>query len=290
METKNNINLTFNNMIEKIGDMTVNNIWNVSPDGKNKILNLKLLTQTLASNILNLSRLEIKMGSDDESKIITFLNNLSIATENFCSFLDYDGDGIVELITRNDKNEIIIGDDIRAMVEDGNQITSAFKRGGDVPTIIIETIGSMAIYFTNTNVSNTRADFISFKIACDNAHASMMQLKTLDYDSFFKENIDEFMRFVIIMCILIIPVIELANNRIAVINNPMNNDKLTELAIITKEDIKNIVKHTYGLNIEFILISVDTLVNTFTKIVQTHASGKGFTSFVRKTFCCVTGK
>lgn len=286
--TNTDIIAKFNSVVGKIGDIPVKNIWNVSPDGTNKILNIGLLTQSLVSSILALSRIDIQIGSDDLTKISKFLNTISIATDNFCKFLDYDGNGVIELVDRNDKGEIVLGNDITAMLNDGNQIVSAFKTKGNTQTVIIAVISSMAIYFTNKNVTSTRHDFVNFKLSCDNAYTAMLALKTLNIDAFFKDNIDDFMRFIIVTCILIVPVIELATIRIAAINNPANKDKLIDLAVITKDDITNSINDEYGVNIDLVLGSVETLVNSFTEVINTKvAVVGGFTALMRKVFCCV---
>jgi len=287
--TKIDIITKFNSVVGKIGDIPVKNIWTVSPDGKSKILSLGLLTQSLVTSILALSRVDIQIGSDDMTKISTFLNTISVATDNFCKFLDYDGNGVIELVDRNDKGEIILGNDITAMLNDENKIVSAFKTQGDIQNVIIAVISSMAIYFTNKNVTSTRHDFVDFKRSCDNAYAAMLALKTLDIDSFFKNNIDDFMRFIIVTCILIVPVVELATIRIAAINDPVNKDKLIDLAVITKEDITKSILDEYGVNIDLVLGAVDTLVNSFTEVVNARVAVEGgFTALMRKVFCCVT--
>ena len=275
------INAKFNNLMGKVGDITVASILSDSSDGK-KILNLKLLTQSLASNILALSRVNIKVGSDDETKINTFLNYLAIATEKFCNFLDYDGNGVVELVARNEKGEIIAGNDINAMLIDGQQVTSSFKNINNIQTFIIAVISTMVMYFTNKNIVSTRADFVEFKLACGNSFTAMMNLKTLNHDDFFRQNIDDFMRFIITMCVLIVPIIDLAHSRIAAINDPANKNNLISLAVISKDDIKKVVTNMYGVDMEFILSSVDSLVTAFIDITKIDDAKTNVRSVMKK--------
>jgi hypothetical protein len=274
---------TFSSMLDRIGDITVSNVIDVVNDekGTRKVLNVRSLVKSLVTDILALTDVsDIKTDPDDVAKVKGFLNNIASAVEKFCDFLDYDGDGKVELVQRNEKGEIVVGEDIELMEKDVDTVKSAFKNRGDVATTLLAIVSTLFMYFTGARFTSTKDDFLNFKTACENAYASYNLIKSIDHSKFLKENSKDMMRFIVMMCVLVVPIIDLVSHKITEINK----DSDTTNGVVSQADIHKIVKETYGLNLEFILKAVNNLVDIFLKGL--HTKGKQFLAFLKKKCCC----
>lgn len=294
-------------ILEKIGDVTVANVWDEinTVKGKKKMLNLKLLIKSLVisiftfgNNINNGANIKLDQNNisdqndiDEYVTINVFINDIATAVENFCDFLDYDDDGIVELVEKNAKGEVVIGQDIKLMITEGKNAISSIKFQGNIQTIMFTIISSLVIYLTSEHITQSRKDFDRFYAACQSAHATLKLVKNVNLKKILTNNSNDLLKFVVILCIIIIPIINIVTTKIAQINNDVNNssaniDSNSSNTIITQDEIKRSVLETYGLNLEFILASIEGLVTVSLKVVETTTTGKKCLNFLKHNFCC----
>lgn len=266
-------------VLTHLTDITINNVLDektTDEHTKKKILNVRSLVKSLASSILGLTSINLESINNDY--VNAFLDDISDAVEKFCDFLDYDGDGVVELVKRDEKGDIVEGDDIALMVKDAKDIGSFFKTQGNMATNILAIISSITLYFNNNNFTQTRDDFIAFKAACEKAHQSYERIPHINRGKLFADNVDNIIKFVITLCIISVPIVDLVNKQIAMLGND-NAD-----VIITREIMSKAVHEAYGLDLEFIMKSVDALVDVFARSIKVSNAGKKFLDYIKS--CC----
>lgn len=278
----------FTDILGRVGDMTLNNIINATGKGTDA----GLLVKSLAGTILGLSDSSIKRNNvietNDSKNVNIFLNNVARAVAAFCAFLDYDADGEVQLVKRDASGKVIIGDDIAAMEKDFDAISSSFKNQGDVGATILAILSSIAIYFSGTHFTTEKEDFVSFKSACEDVYTSYVPIKSMDHAQFFKENVADIMTFIIALCIISIPTIELVNQKIAAINTAKVEGTMIDPIDITVTNsmVSQAVKTMYGLNMEFILAAITNVVDVFVKTMIVTGTGSKLANFLKRKCCC----
>jgi hypothetical protein len=312
MSKQNGIDVTkLDSVIDRVDNIVLSNVFDKhKSDSVGKyVLNIKTLTKTLMSSILQINNVPLNSDIPNVStstststsitttitpvipapiptvpteliKITNFLEDIANAVNIFCDFLDYDRDGIVELVGRDQEGKIIEGQDIDALLKDLPDIKSAFKNQKDVCAAIIAVISSIAMYFTSENFSHTKNEFILFKSACETAYTSCSQIKSINYQKFFKDNSTDVMNFVILLCIIVVPVVELVNKKVASIQNDSLDDKL----VITSDEIKRAITDMYGVNLDFVLNIVHRLSDIFIRAIKPIKTG--FFSKFSKCCCC----
>jgi hypothetical protein len=275
----------FNALIEHIEDVSILNMFdtiNVSNE-KKKVLNIQKLAKTLLTGILKLSDYKINIDPKDDNIIKGFMSSIVIAIEKFCNFLDYDNDGIIELVRHNENGTIIEGEDIELMVKDGKAIINSFKDQGDPVKTTVVILTQLVAYFMNDRVTLSRKKFIEFEEECTKAYICFKQVKSIKYLQFFSNNSDNMIKFVINMCIIIIPIIDLVNKRNAI----SKLDSIQNLTI-TKDDVKKATFDMYGSEIEFILTPIDNLVYTIVRNIEGSKKCKAFFNSIKNKCCCCT--
>jgi hypothetical protein len=100
-------------------------------------------------------------------------------------------------------------------------------------------------------------------------------MKGINYQNIFISRVDDMVSFIIMFCVVLMPIIDLANTKLAAINEVANglsaggsdNDHI----VITNAEIKAAIKETYGDNLDYVL----NLVNQLTaQLVKTFKAGK----------------
>lgn len=277
----------FSSILKNIGDIQYSDVLDnaKTKNGDICVLNLDELIKSVAINILDISTASFNMNSDDSKKINAFLDELVDAIKYFCNFLDYDGDGVVELVTKNSQNEIVEGDDIKLFLTEGKTATSLFKNHGNIQTTIFAFISGMVTYFTNKRVTQTLNDFDQFRQTCGRTYILMKEIKTISVSEFFNNKRSDIMKFIITLCIVIIPIIELMTKKIVSINasgsaNINGNEFLSKNAIVTE------IKQMYGISIEIMLLQIESLVPIFIEIVEKNTFGKKILNYIKSKCCC----
>jgi hypothetical protein len=256
-----------NAVISNISDITLKNILGETGSGAD----ISILVKSITSSLLGVSVIEPTISSTDSENIKVFLNAIASAATAFMDFLDYDGDGSVNLVKRDADNNIIMGDDIIAIEKDFNNIKSSFKNHGDIGTTLLAILTSLTIYFTNKNNIAEEKKFTKFYSACKEICNVYGPIKSLNTKQLFKDNAQDIVTFVIMLCIIIIPTIELANQKIAAIKTSTAEGKPIDPADIkiTNVMINQAVIVMYGSNLTYILSSVNSVVGVFVRMFNT---------------------
>jgi hypothetical protein len=165
--------------ISKIGDINLTKMWN--NDNNNKYIpNIKLLTRYMICNILGINNdpnNNIIFNEKQINMINKFLDNTSDAITDFCDILDYDQDGIVELVKIDENGNKVKGDDIKLIsenIKDIKNVVSPFKKNGSLYHTVIAILTNIYVYFTNDKFTETCDDFVNFRESCKIAYKSFL--------------------------------------------------------------------------------------------------------------------
>lgn len=261
----------FTDIVKRIDNIQLSEVFG------NNAVNIKSLATSVSKSVLSLSTNGIKISENDKNNIMTFLNNISSSVSTFCDFLDYNNNGKVELIRRNSDGKIGYGADISAVIEDGKDIINPiFKGDKNVPVIIMSTMTNILSLLTNENIINAKNDYNAFKKSCEKTFASFSLIKNVDRAKLFSENADDIIRFIIVLCVVIAPLIELIEQK----------HKKGE-SVISAKDISSFVTEYYGSNIDDLLKMIENIVGAFVKIVGASSAGKKISKFF-KCLCCMS--
>lgn len=283
--TSNTQNLA--NVLGRVGDITLSNVLN----GTGQSADVGLLVKSMASAILGIAESNVTGSgtpATDAQNISTFLSNVAAAVAAFCAFLDYDDNGVVQLVTKDANGNVVIGNDILAMEKDFNGVTSAFKNQGNIGTTVLAVLSSITMYLTSPHITTEEANFAAFKTACGNVYTSYAPIKSIDHTQYFQENAADIMSFIITLCVIAIPTIELANQKIAAINAAKANNQVIDPAslTITNAVISQAVTATYGVNLGFILSTITDVVTVFVKLFNASGAGTKIANFFKTKLCC----
>ena len=282
---KQNLETLLNNLsIINAGDIMVNiNGENVGI--KKYRLSANNLLRTVICNLLQLVSDPLKNDtatytSDDKISLNNFINSISDSVIAFCKFLDYDGDGVVELVRRDSHGEMTYGDDIDLLLKDVSIIANSTKNTNNA-TVVFSVLSAIMVFFQNEHILDSKNDFIDFKNRCVATYDTFKLVKNINHIKIFEEKADDIMSFVMILCIVILPLMELANQKIEKINNDIANNNLpNEVTFtLTREEMSLAVTNMYGINLDYILLIINNLVALFIKGIK--ASG-----FFKKICCC----
>ena len=119
-------------------------------------------------------------------------------------------------------------------------------------------------------------------------YTSYGPIKSVDHTQYFKENAADIMSFIITLCVISIPVIELANQKIAAINAMKNDGSVVDPSTvqITNQMISQAVRTMYGLNLEFILATIEGVVGVFVKTLVASGAGAKIATWIKSKCCC----
>jgi len=269
----------FNDVLGRVGDIMLSNICTSTESEtiKKYVLDVKLLAKVMTTSIMQLGNISSPtISSADASKMANFLDSISVAVDNFCDFLDYNRDGSIEII-KNQDGKISEGNDVTALLGDVRNITTAFKTQGNIGVTIIAVISKLTMFFTSNNFIHSKDEFNAFKTACETAYQAYSQIKSIDHKKIYEENASDMMQFVITMCVIAVPVIELLHQRILLLNS---GD-----AIVTTDDIKKAVGDMYGTNLDFVLSIVNKLTGILLNFVVSSSTCKKIVMSFR-SHCC----
>ena len=237
-------------------------------------------------NIINDSSTDSKNIEHDSKNIDIFLSNVVIAVIAFFDILDYNDDGVVQLIVNDDNGHIIIGADIIAMRTDIDNVKSIFKNHNKIGT----TVASIMNLYHSNHITAETDKFIAFKTACGNAYTSFASINAnANANSLiFQEMSKDIMTFIIAFCIISIPVIELANKQIT--NNKFAKATgqiiaPTEL-IINNMQISHAVTTMYGTHLEVIVKLITGVGEVFVKMFSVSKNTSSFVNYIKTKFCC----
>lgn len=251
---------------------------------------------------------------DDKMKIESFKEACSSTCDIFWDILNYNDNYLddakthpnIEIIQKTPDGKIKIGADLQAALDD---VQSAVNIGIDEglqlqkiitdvkdntnATMVINTaahlfnlLTKVSVYFDvivnpdiETHYGETIADFENFFAACKNVYDRFNLVKHINHTKLFTGKEEEIIDFVIYLCIISIPVIELCVDR-------LKNTNESSL-IISKDELKTKIEQYYGKGgLTFVLVAVDKFVETFTKKYNLGKKVKAVGNWFTKRCCC----
>jgi hypothetical protein len=291
-----NVNLqnyaSYNDIISKLNSISLPSVWKngTIQNETQKVLDISILIKSLICSILGFSSDSTLINTntydqDEISAINNFVVSTALAVEDFCDLLGYiQPTAIISQLTTDATNSTVV-----TIINDISSVVSFFgiveQPIATLVTRVFATIASIVMYFSSPNFTRTIADYKDFKQNCYNAYESFEQIKNIKHTAIQDENIKSIIGFIITLCVIAIPIVNLVASKIYTVNSLINSGNLSidqSSLIITQDTLNQAVTKMYGENIDFILNGVDDMVNLFvseiSKIESACASCTGCTS------------
>lgn len=284
--------------VKEIGNFTLDAIY----DRNEKIrkLNLPKLVTVLVQSTLNLAGTDpsgnnVTYSAEERIKIDTFTRNFIVTVEHFMDFLDYDQDNqvkLVEFTKENERLQVEIGKDLQKFISDVKNI-GTFKQGATVSEKIVTALSKLLNFLlADENLQETVKDFGLFYSSVKVTFNSMKELKNINYMRVFSSRIDDIVSFIIMFCVVLIPVIDLVTKKIEELNvkdaktevnggevvSPVNDRQIR----ITNDEIMDAVVTTYGDHLDLVL----SMVTNITNKMMTFLSSSRWEKIKQKCCCC----
>jgi hypothetical protein len=311
-------------LISKVDNIDLRNVIDEYKENNTvmRTLNIKKLIENLVVNILEFSSKnnpsgDIKLNKysdEDNQKIISFKEACSNTCDIFWDILNYNDNYLdddktrpnIEIIEKTPDGKIVIGADLKAVLEDvqlaidtvteeGNQlqeVISDVKKDTNVGTVVNVTahlfnlLTKVSMYFDvivnpdiETHYGETIADFENFFASCKIVYDRFKIVKNINHSKLFTGKEEEIIDFVMYLCIISLPIIELCVDRLKTDN--------IQLFVITKEEMSNKIEQYYGTGgLTFVLAAVDKFVETFTKKYEIGKKVRTFGNWISEKCCC----
>jgi hypothetical protein len=144
----------------------------------------------------------------------------------------------------------------------------------------------ISIYFdiivnpdVDTYYGETIDDFENFFASCKNVYVNFKPIQNINYSKILLNKEEEFIDFIIYLCVVSLPIIELCVDRLKPIN--------IKSSIITKQEISDKIEQYYGSDgLTFVLVAVDKFVETFTKKYNISKNVRTFGNWITSKCCC----
>lgn len=287
--TKNAVDNT-RSFIKSLGDLALSGIYK-AVDKKNpniRKLSIPILVDSMIRTALQLNgdadkeHNNMSFTKAERAKIDTFISSFKNTVTCFMDFLDYDNDHQINLITLKQDGTIEPGKDIKAFESDMKDIGSPFKSGASDPKSnmqqqVFASLSKIFVYLTGERFKETKEDVENFTEAIKTTYTDLQNLKGINYRNVFISRVDDMVSFIIMFCVVLMPIIDLANTKLAAINEVANGlsaegaGSSNDHIIITNAEIKAAIQTTYGNNLDYVL----NLVNQLTaQLVKTFKAGK----------------
>ena len=148
------LNNCYTEMVNKIGDIILTNIWeDIYTDiGTKKIVNLKLLIKYVIKDIFSISTESTVCVREDIASFMHFCDTLCIAIEKFFDFFGYNVDRSVEIITIDGEKDIIMDENIEILYDDYDGAISSFNVQGKLSIMVMAIVSNFVFYYTNNNI------------------------------------------------------------------------------------------------------------------------------------------
>lgn len=299
-----------------------------------RTLNIRKLIETIVDTIMGFTdeHLPGKDGKptnhytdDERERIDAFEMACSDACDIFWDILNYNDNYLdgerkqpnVELIEITKDGKVVIGADIKAVLEDVQiavdtvtdevgKIDDAVKDAKDetnvitvvnVASQIFQLLSRVSVYFgtivnpnDDTRYGETIEDFENFFAACKIAYDRFLAIKDIDHSKLFDEKEEEIVDFIIYICVVSLPVIDLCIER----TKPLVNSSVEELNklgpnafIVTKADLQERIEKYYGKDgFTYILVAIDNFVDTFVAKYELKKKAGHARVWLKKHCCC----
>jgi hypothetical protein len=305
--TKNSASRNVDGFISSIGEVSLDKLYDLT-DRKNttiRKLNLPNLVKQMAKSVLNLNGKDhsgnnVSYSTLDKMLIDTFLTNFNKTTEYFMDFLDYNDDNQVDLINFEETTgDLDIGTDLQEFINDIKIIGSSFKTNSSPHDKVFSALSQIFMFMLSDRYSETKEDVVNFTESVKVSYKSLKALKKVNHNKVYESRVDDMINFIITFCVVLIPVIELVNKKLAELNknnivtnniDSVNNTEFDNLLnkidlnqiVITNEEISEMINATYGNKLDYVLDMVEQLTKKMVKFVGT----KKWENFKQKLCCC----
>lgn len=309
-DTKMNAIRDIDSLILNMGDLSLEGIYDLT-DKKNeniRTLNVPNLIKNLIKVVLHLeagdsSNNNVGYTADEQSLINEFLSNFNNTIEHFMDFLDYDNDNQIKLIEfEKSKDKIEIGTDLNAFLNDMKDIGSPFKTNASSADKIFSVLSNILLYTLSDEYTETKQDIINFNESVKTTFKSLKKLKDINHKRVFDSKVDDMISFIMMFCVLIIPIIDLVNKKLGDLNKAdikfnskekeeqLDNIESINLntydeVILPNNEVADAIKNYYGMHLSTVLGLVNQLTKKMIKAVESNKWQK----IKKKLFPCCCG-
>jgi hypothetical protein len=303
--TKKRASRNVDKFIASIGEISLDKVYDIF-DRKNttiRQLNLPNLVKQMAKSILALNGKDysgnnVSYSASDKVRIDAFLTNFNRTTEHFMDFLDYNHDSQVQLVEfEENTGKLDVGKDLQEFINDVKEIGSSFKTNNSPHDKVFSVLSQIFMFMLSDKYVETKEDVVNFNESVKASYKSLKALKHIDHNNVFDSRVDDMVNFIITFCVILIPVIELVNKKLAELNknNAVSNSNSSgnlesdnlldnvglDQVVITNADIFRMINVVYGNKLDYVLDMVDQLTKKMVKFV-----GTGFLKGCKQKLCC----
>lgn len=285
-KTTKNAAVNSRSFIKELGDLSMSSLYTAT-DKKNpniRKLNIPGLVEILIKKTLQLdgdmdkSKNNVSFTKAEQKLIDSFVGNFKNTVSLFMDFLDYDHDHQINLIVLKKDGTIEAGKDIETFEKDMKEIGSAFKKSEtnstnpNIEQQVFATLSKIFVYLTSDRFKDTKEDVTKFTDSVKQTFTDLQNMKKVNYNKVFISRIDDMISFIIMFCVVLIPIIDLLNTKIAEINEVANGinpnehvDYKDHESVITNSELNKAIKKAYGDNLEYVINMVSQLTTQLTK-------------------------
>lgn len=295
-------------LISNMGDLALDGIYDLTDRENQKIRTLNipklvenLIKATLHLNTIDTSSNNVRYTASEQILIDTFLANFNKTIEYFMDFLDYDGDNQIKLIEfEKSKEKIEIGADLNAFIDDMKDIISSFKTNASSADKIFSVLSNVLLYTLSDEYTEAKDDIINFNESVKITFGSLKKLKNIDHKKIFDSKVDDMISFIMMFCVLMIPIIDLINKKLGDLNKAdikshtkEDTSNINESVIPSKDEeiilpnneVADAIKNYYGDHLNTVLGLVNQLTKKMIKVVES----KKWKKLKTKLCCCCAG-
>ena len=213
-------------LITDLGEITLDKVYDLT-DKKNariRQLNIPNLTDTLIKSVLQLNGKDpagnnIDYDVGEKSRIREFVSHFRQTAGHFMDFLDYDNDNQVNLVTlEKTKGKVEVGKDLESFLDDMKDIGSPFKSDSTGTDKVVATLTNVFVYLTSDEFTETKEDVIAFNKSVKRTYTALKALKNIQHKKVLVSRVDDMVSFVIMFCVLLVPIIKLVNAKLTELN------------------------------------------------------------------------
>lgn len=226
MSTKKSATKDLEALITDLGEITLDKVYDLT-DKKNariRQLNIPNLTDTLIKSVLQLNGKDpagnnIDYDVGEKSRIREFVSHFRQTAGHFMDFLDYDNDNQVNLVTlEKTKGKVEVGKDLESFLDDMKDIGSPFKSDSTGTDKVVATLTNVFVYLTSDEFTETKEDVIAFNKSVKKTYTALKALKNIQHKKVLVSRVDDMVSFVIMFCVLLVPIIKLVNAKLTELN------------------------------------------------------------------------
>ena len=275
--------------IADLGDLTLEKVYDLTDkkDVTIRQLNLPNLVKQLVEAAFRLaeddpSRNNVSYTASEKRLVNTFLSDFNATIQHFMDFLDYDGDNQVKLVEfEKTKGTIDVGKDLEEFLADMKDIGSSIKTSASPQEKVFDVLSKIFLFLISEEFNESREDITNFVDSVKVSINSLKALKTINHKKVFDSKIDDMISFVIAFCVVLVPIVDLIEHKLAELNRSDSNE---EHIVLTNEDIQTAIRKTYGDRLEFVLAIMTQLSNQMIKLAKSEKLRRNIQKFL--CGCC----